>query len=109
MILVDSDKLELLLENSEAIALNCVFGELLQEVKNESEEKAVLSFWQNLSKVDETNLFVEVGKLSSKYKLLANGVGMIDSAILVTSVKYNFSLWTLDKRLNDANSKLLSE
>lgn len=102
-----SDKLELLIENNEVVALSSVFGELLQGVKNDTEEKTIISFWQNLSKADETNLFIEAGKLSAKYKLLANGVGLIDSSILAAAIKHNLSLWTLDKRLNDSYSKLL--
>ncbi|SRR5258705_3566476 len=104
-----SDRLELLIENNEVVALSTVFGELLQGVRNDAEEKAVLNFWQNLSKIDETNLFIEAGKLSSKYKLAASGVGLIDSSILMASVKNNLSLWTFDKRLNEAYSKMTLE
>ncbi|HTH57692.1 MAG TPA: PIN domain-containing protein [Cyclobacteriaceae bacterium] len=102
-----SDKLELLIENNEVIALSCVFGELLQGIRNDSEEKTIVTFWQNLTKVDETNLFIEAGKLSAKYKLLTSGVGLIDSSILAAAIKHNLPLWTLDKRLNDSYSKLL--
>ena len=102
-----NDKLELLIENNEIVALSCVFGELLQGVKNENEEKTILDFWFNLSKVDETNLFIEAGKSSYKYKLLNKGVGLIDSYILAVVLKYNLSLWTFDKKLNEAYSSML--
>ncbi|GHM99517.1 hypothetical protein WSM22_10070 [Cytophagales bacterium WSM2-2] len=104
-----SDRVELLIENNEVVALSCVFGELLQGVKNENEEKLILSYWQNLPKLDESNLFIEAGKLSSKFRFFTNGVGLIDTYILAASVKYNLSLWTLDKRLNDSYSKLFLE
>ena len=102
-----NDKLELLIENNEVVALSCVFGELLQGVKNEIEEKTVLDFWHNLSKVDETNLFIEAGRSSTKYKLLNRGVGLIDSYILAVALKYNLSLWTFDKKLNEVYSSML--
>jgi hypothetical protein len=101
------DKLELLIENNEIIALSCVFGELLQGVKNENEEKTILDFWYNLSKVDETNLFIEAGKSSNQYKLLNKGVGLIDSYILAVALKYNLSLWTFDKKLNEVYSSIV--
>jgi predicted nucleic acid-binding protein len=102
-----NDKLELLIENNEIIALSCVFGELLQGVKNENEEKTILDFWHNLTKVDETNLFIDAGRNSNKYKLLNSGVGLIDSYILASALKYNLSLWTFDKKLNEVYSSML--
>jgi predicted nucleic acid-binding protein len=101
------DKLEFLIENNEVVALSCVFGELLQGVKSENEEKSILDFWSNLPKVDETNLFVEAGKNSSRYKLVNKGVGLIDSYILSAVLKYNLALWTFDKKLNGAYSSML--
>ena len=101
------DKLEPLIENNEVVALSCVFGELLQGVRNENEEKAILDFWNTLSKVDESNLFIEAGKISSKYKLFNRGVGLIDSYILAAVLKYNIPLLTFDKKLNEAYSSML--
>ncbi|HLZ15770.1 MAG TPA: PIN domain-containing protein [Cyclobacteriaceae bacterium] len=101
------DKLELLIENSEAAAISCVFGELLQGVKNEGEEKIILDFWNNLPKLDETNLFIDAGKSSAKHKLINKEVGLIDSYILAAVLKYNLSLWTFDKKLNEAFSSML--
>ena len=81
------------------MALSAVFGELLQGAKNESEEKIILEFWRDLPKVNETELFIEAGKLSFKKKLFSKGVGLIDCYIL-SAVKANrLSLWTLDKKL----------
>jgi predicted nucleic acid-binding protein len=37
-------KLELLIENNEVVALSCVFGELLQGVKNHNEQRIILDF-----------------------------------------------------------------
>ena len=102
-----NDKLELLIENNEIVALSCVFGELLQGVKNENEEKTILDFWHNLSKIDETNLFIEAGRSSNKYKQLNKGVGLIDSYILTAALKNNLPLWTFDKKLNEAYSSML--
>ncbi len=101
------DKLDTLVENNEVVALSCVFGELLQGIKNENEEKIILDFWDTLLKVDESELFIDAGKSSIRYKLLGKGIGLIDSYILSASLKYNLSLWTFDKKLNEAYNTLL--
>jgi predicted nucleic acid-binding protein len=101
------DKLERLIGNNEVVALSCVFGELLQGARNESEEKTILEFWSALSKVDERNLFIEAGKISGKYKLFNRGVGLIDTYILAAALKYNIPLLTFDKKLNEAYSSML--
>jgi predicted nucleic acid-binding protein len=46
------------IESLSVIALSAVFGELLQGVKNEKEEKLILEYWDSLPKVDESNLFI---------------------------------------------------
>lgn len=101
-----SERLAGYLENGMAVALSPVFGELLQSVKTEYEEKAVLEFWSNLPKVDEKNLFLEAGKLSFRHKLAAKGIGLIDCYLLAAAKANNYDLWTLDKRLSDAFVRL---
>jgi predicted nucleic acid-binding protein len=93
------DKLEPLIESNEVVAVSCVFGELLQGARNESEEKVILDFWSALLKVDETNLFIETGKISGKYKLFNRGIGLIETYILAAALKYNIPLLTLNKTL----------
>ena len=94
-----SDLLTAHLEDNEVIGLSAIFGELLQGVRNETEEKIILEFWRSLPKVDESELWIEAGKLSFKRKLISKGIGLIDSYILATVKMHKFSLWTLDKRL----------
>jgi predicted nucleic acid-binding protein len=100
------DVLVTLMENGEAVALSAVFGELLQGAKNEEEERLILEFWASLPKIEETQLFIEAGKLSRKFKLVAKGVGLLDSYILSACKREKLSLWTLDKKLHLAYSKL---
>jgi hypothetical protein len=81
------------------VALSAVFGELLQGARNEAEEKIILEFWRDLPKVDETELFIEAGKLAFKRKFFTKGIGLIDGYILYAVKIHKFSLWTLDKKL----------
>ena len=82
--------------------ISVVFGELLQGVRDEREEKIILEFWKNLPQVDEKNLFIDAGKLSYQYKLFSKGVGLIDCYILAASKRHQLEIWSLDKKLLQA-------
>jgi predicted nucleic acid-binding protein len=101
-----SDRLIEYLENGLAVGLSCVFGELLQGVKTEEEEKIILEFWRNIPKVDEKFLFIEAGKLSGRYKLITKGVGLIDCYLLAAAKTHSLNIWTLDRRLSEAFSTI---
>lgn len=94
-----SDLLAGYIEDGEVVALSPVFGELLQGVRNESEEKLILEFWRTLPKLNETELWIEAGKFSNKKKLISKGIGLIDSFILISAKINKLSVWTLDKGL----------
>ena len=96
-----------LLENRLVPALSTVFGELIQGVRSDEEEKVILEFWQYLPKVNEENLFIEAGKISNRFKLISKGVGLIDCHLLAAAFVNSLRLWTLDKRLSEAYSRML--
>ena len=85
-----------LLEGAEILAVECVFGELLQGVKNKTEKEILLNFWKHLPKKYYENIIAEAGEYSAKNKLLAHGVGLIDTIILMHGIKSNSKIWTLD-------------
>jgi predicted nucleic acid-binding protein len=101
-----SDLMSGYLEDGEVVALSAVFGELLQGARNESEEKIIIDFWNSLPKVDESDLFIEAGKISYKNKLVSRGIGLIDCYILAAARFNKHSLWTLDKKLLAAYQNL---
>ncbi len=82
--------------------ISVVFGELLQGVRDEREEKIILEFWKNLPQVEEKNLFIDAGKLSYQHRLFTKGVGLIDCYILAASKRHHLEIWSLDKRLLQA-------
>ncbi len=88
-----------LLERKCIIAVECIFGELLQGVKTEREKDIILEYWEYLPKADEYNAWIDAGIYSNESKLLEKGVGLIDSALVVLTVKNKLKLWTLDKKL----------
>jgi predicted nucleic acid-binding protein len=87
-----------LLENGEILAVECVFGELLQGVKNKSEREIIINFWTYLSKKNYKDIIIQAGEYSAKNKLLDHGIGLIDSVILMHGIKSNSKIWTLDKK-----------
>ena len=87
-----------LLEMKEILAVEFVFGELLQGVKNRYEKEIILNYWTHLPKMNYENIIIEAGVYSNKNKLIDKGVGIIDAAILMTAVKSNSKIWTLDAK-----------
>lgn len=88
-----------LIENSEVLVHEIVFGELLQGCKNKAEEKFILDYWDNLNKITPGGSFIEAGKLSFENKYIDKGIGIIDS-VLIAQVKIKkIKIWTLDKKI----------
>jgi len=87
-----------LLENREVLAVECIFGELLQGAKNKQEKEIILDFWKYLPKENYENIIIQAGEYSAQNKLLDKGVGLIDVIILMHSIKSNSKIWTLDNK-----------
>ncbi|PKL15759.1 MAG: pilus assembly protein [Spirochaetae bacterium HGW-Spirochaetae-5] len=98
-------KVKDLLENRKVLAIECIFGELLQGAKSRREIEIISLYWENLPKAIIENGWIEAGKYSSINKLTSIGVGIIDSFIIVTARKLNASIWSLDKKLNSLLNK----
>jgi predicted nucleic acid-binding protein len=91
--------MQVLLEKQNAVALGCIFGELLQGAKSERERKIIISYWDCLPKIDESQIWIEAGKYSGEKGLASKGAGLIDSIILTAAIKNDLIVWTLDKKL----------
>jgi len=87
-----------LLECGEILAVECVFGELLQGTKSKAEREIVFKFWKHLPKENYENIIIEAGEYSAKNKLLNHGIGLIDAVILMHGIKSNSKIWTLDNK-----------
>lgn len=94
-----------LLENRKVLAIECIFGELLQGAKSKREIGIISLYWENLPKAIIENGWIEAGKYSSQNKLTSHGVGLIDSLIIVTAKKVHTRVWSLDKKLNSLLKK----
>jgi len=87
-----------LLESGEILAVECIFGELLQGAKSDYERDIIMNFWIHLPKEYYENIIIEAGIYSAKNKLIDKGVGLIDAIILMHGIKSNSKIWTLDTK-----------
>jgi len=93
-------KVKYLLENQQVLAVECIFGELLQGAKNKREIEIISLYWENLPKAKIENGWIKAGIYSSSNKLTSRGVGLIDSYIIISARNNNSQIWSLDKKLN---------
>ncbi|EKO14285.1 MULTISPECIES: PIN domain-containing protein [Leptospira] len=92
-------ELKELIESSEVLVHEVVFGELLQGCKNKNEVSFILEYWKNLNTLTSDGSFLSAGKLSFESKHIDKGIGLIDS-VLINEVRSNkLRLWTLDKKI----------
>jgi len=96
-----TSKVNELLENREVLAVEFIFGELLQGAKNKHEKRIVIDYWKGLPKCSQDSVWIESGKYSSENKLFSKGVGLIDCAIIISARRHHAKIWTLDKKLNN--------
>lgn len=98
-------KVKYLLENQQVLAIECIFGELLQGAKNKREIEIISLYWENLPKSKIENGWIQAGIYSSVNKLTSRGVGIIDSYIITSARNNNARIWSLDKKLNSLLKK----
>ncbi|MFB5651101.1 PIN domain-containing protein [Leptospira wolffii] len=88
-----------LIESSEVIVHEVVFGELLQGCKNKNEVSFILEYWENLNTLTSDGSFLSAGKLSFESKHIDKGIGLIDSVLINEVRSKKLQLWTLDKKI----------
>lgn len=92
-------KLSGLIETSEVITHELVFGEILQGCKNRTEHAFVLDYWESLNTILSNGAFIKAGTLSFEKKHYDYGIGIIDSILIYETKIRNLKLWTLDKKI----------
>lgn len=92
-------ELKELIESSEVVVHEVVFGELLQGCKNKNEVSFILEYWENLNSLTSDGSFLLAGKLSFESKHIDKGIGLIDSVLINEVRSKKLRLWTLDKKI----------
>jgi predicted nucleic acid-binding protein len=93
------EQMEQWLEERQILAIEPVFGELLQGAKDDRERRVLLEFWGNLPKSPTQGVWVKAGDLSSRNKWLDHGIGLIDAVLILAARESKSKVWTLDKKL----------
>ena len=96
-------RLEQSLNDGDVICHPFIIGELAcGNLKNRSE---ILSLLQSLPMATSVE-HEEAMQFIENYRLMGKGLGYIDMHLLASALLSKVSLWTFDKKLNDAASKL---
>ncbi len=90
--------MKLMLEKKEILGLECIFAELLQGAKDDKEIEIIYSYWKNIPKVNEANMWMQAGIYAAKNKLFARNIGIFDSYLITLSRISKSKIWTLDKK-----------
>lgn len=88
-----------LLEQRNVLGIECIFGELLQGVKNNREKKIINDYWNYIPKINESGCWIKAGVYSQENNHISKGVGLIDSFIIVIGKLTESEIWTIDKKL----------
>jgi len=99
------DQMQQLLDERQILAVEPVFGELLQGAKDDRERRILLEFWENLPKNQMEEAWVKAGELSSRNKWIDHGIGLIDAVLIISARESKAKVWTLDKKLKSVLHK----
>ncbi|MCC5815407.1 MAG: PIN domain-containing protein [Leptospira sp.] len=98
-------RLRKLIENSDIVAHEVIFGELFQGCKSKEELLFISEYLLCINRLNSEGSFIEGGKLSFQNKYISKGIGLIDSVLISEARKQKIQIWTLDKKLLKALSK----
>ena len=99
------DQMQQLLDERQILAVEPVFGELLQGAKDDRERRILLEFWENLPKNQMEEAWVKAGELSSRNKWIDHGIGVVDAVLIISARESKAKVWTLDKKLKSVLHK----
>ena len=99
------DQMQQLLDERQILAVEPVFGELLQGAKDDRERRILLEFWENLPKNQMEEAWVKAGELSSRNKWIDHGIGLVDAVLIISARESKAKVWTLDKKLKSVLHK----
>jgi predicted nucleic acid-binding protein len=90
-----------LIENGDIFSLELIFAELMQGAKGKREGDMIQEFFSQMKILDSPGLIFQAGIFSRDHKLLDRGIGLIDSVIISTAIRFDLQVWTLDKKILD--------
>ena len=96
------EEIERLLKKKLVISIEPVFSELLFGVRYNKDKEMILSYWQNLPKVEfgRTSM-LRAAEFANDNNFYQSGIGLMDAIIIKAVIDGNHTLWTLDKKINN--------
>jgi predicted nucleic acid-binding protein len=88
-----------LIENGDIFSIELIFAELMQGAKGKREVDMIQEFFAQMKILDSPGLIFQAGIFSRDHKLLDRGIGLIDSVIISTAIRFDLQVWTLDKKI----------
>jgi predicted nucleic acid-binding protein len=88
-----------LIENADIFSLELIFAELMKGAKGKREVDMIKEFFAQMKILDSPGLIFQAGIFSRDHKLLDRGIGLIDSVIISTAIRFDLQVWTLDKKI----------
>jgi len=95
------EQCQLLLEQGNILTIDFIFAELLQGALNERETSIIKAYYDSVHKLPINDIVLAAGDYSRDQKLISKGIGLIDSCIIVSTIKSESKLWTLDKKIKN--------
>ena len=96
------DRMARSLRSCQLLGIDCIFAELLQGARMDSERREIRAYWESVPKPADGSRWIEAGEYSGRIRLLDKGISLIDMVIVVTAVHEGAGLWTLDRKLDAA-------
>lgn len=90
--------MKLFLEKKDILGLENIFAELLQGAKNEAEINIIYTYWDNIPKINETDMWIQAGIYASKNDLFSRNISIFDSYLMFIGRITKSRIWTLDKK-----------
>ncbi|MFT4856688.1 MAG: putative nucleic acid-binding protein [Algoriphagus sp.] len=88
-----------LIDNADIFSIELIFAELMQGAKGKREVDMIQEFFAQMKILDSPGLIFQAGIFSRDHKLLDRGIGLIDSVIISTAIRFDLEIWTLDKKI----------
>jgi hypothetical protein len=76
-----------------------IIGEILQGALSSKDYRFIRDNIQYVPRLEIRHLFEKAGEFSFRNKLVSRGIGLIDAAIVLSTIDSGSVLWTLDKKI----------
>lgn len=92
-------KIRTLLEDQNIATVEWIFAELIQGALSKKEITFLTEYYTALPKLHISTIWLKASLFSQQHKLIHQGIGLIDAAIIVSALNHQKKIWSLDLKL----------